>query len=91
MFPNELPKNAAYPDLVLGGKLLTGDGGVFIGLLHLMFLKSHLHKLIAEVDEGDALGMIATVHHHVDPDSELLIAVEELHWIGVVFHIQLCF
>ena len=84
--PDEFPQDAAHTDLLLGGELLAGDGGVIIELFHLVLLKSHLNKLVAKVDEGDARGVVAAVHHHIDSVSELLIIVEEMNGIGVVIH-----
>ena len=89
MVPDEFPQDAAHTDLLLGCELLAGDGGVIIELFHLVLLESQLDKLVAEVDEGDASGVVAAVHHHIDSVSELLVVVEEMNGIGVVIHI--CF
>ena len=89
MVPDEFPQDAAHTDLLLGREFLTGDGGVIIELFHLVLLESHLNKLVTEVDEGDARGVVAAVHHHIDSVSELLVVVEEMNGIGVVIHI--CF
>ena len=86
MVPDEFPQDAAHTDLLLGCELLAGDGGVIIELFHLVLLESHLNKLVTEVDEGDARGVVAAVHHHIDSVSELLIVVEEMNGIGVVIH-----
>ena len=89
MVPDEFPQDAAHTDLLLSCELLAGDGGVIIELFHLVLLESQLDKLVAEVDEGDASGVVAAVHHHIDSVSELLVVVEEMNGIGVVIHI--CF
>lgn len=89
MVPDEFPQDATHTDLLLGCEFLTGDGGVIIKLFHLVLLESHLNKLVTEVDEGDARGVVAAVHHHIDSVSELLVVVEEMNGIGVVIHI--CF
>ena len=89
MVPDELPQNTAHTDLLFGGEFLTGYGGVVVELFHLVLLESHLNKLVTEVDEGDARGVVAAVHHHIDSVSELLVVVEEMNGIGVVIHI--CF
>ena len=86
MVPDEFPKDAAHTDLLLGGEFLTGYGSVVVELFHLVLLESQLDKLVAEVDEGDARGMVTAVHHHIDSVSELLIIVEEMNGIGVVIH-----
>ena len=86
MVPDEFPQDTAHTDLLLGGKFLTGDGGVVVELFHLVLLESHLDKLVAKVDEGDASGVVAAVHHHIDSVSELLVVVEEMNGIGVVIH-----
>jgi len=85
--PDQLPEDAAHAHLVLGGEFLADDGGVLVGLFHLVLLEGHLHDLIAKIDKGDALGMVAAVHHHVDSVSEFLIVIEELYGIGVDGHI----
>ena len=84
--PDEFPQDAAHTDLLLGGEFLTGDGGVIIEFIHLVLLESHLDKLVTEVDESDACGVVAAVHHHIDSVSELLVVVEEMNGIGVVIH-----
>ena len=84
--PDEFPQDAAHTDLLLGGELLAGDGGVIIELFHLVLLESQLDKLVAEVDEGDARSVVAAVHHHIDSVSEFLVVVEEMNGIGVVIH-----
>ena len=56
-----------------------------------MLLESHLHNLVAQVDEGDASGVVAAVHHHQDSFSELLVVVEEMDGVGVVIHSFFCF
>ena len=89
MVPDEFPKDATHANLLFGSEFLTGDGGVIIELFHLVLLESHLNKLVTEVDEGDASGVVAAVHHHIDSVSELLVVVEEMNGIGVVIHI--CF
>ena len=86
MVPNEFPQDATHTNLLLGSEFLTGDGGVIIELFHLVLLESHLDKLVAQVDEGDARGVVAAVHHHIDSVSELLVVVEEMNGIGVVIH-----
>ena len=89
MAPDEFPQDATHTDLFLGCEFLTGDGGVIIELFHLVLLESQLDKLVAEVDEGDARGVVAAVHHHIDSVSEFLVVVEEMNGSGVVIHI--CF
>ena len=89
MVPDELPQDAAHADLLLRGKLLTRDRDILVGLFHLMFLEGHLHNLVAQVDEGDARGMVAAVHHHDDSFSEFLVVIEEMNGIGVVIHVFL--
>ena len=86
MVPDEFPKDATHTDLLLGCEFLTGDGGVIIELFHLVLLESHLDKLVAKVDEGDARGVVAAVHHHIDSVSEFLVIVEEMNGISVVIH-----
>ena len=86
MVPDEFPQDTAHTDLLLGGELLAGDGGVIVELFHLVLLESHLNKLVTEVDEGDARGVVAAVHHHIDSVSELLVVVEEMNGIAVVIH-----
>ncbi len=86
MVPDEFPQDAAHAHLLLGSQLLARDGGVLIGFLDLMFLEGHLNNLVAQVDEGDARGVVAAVHNHVDSVSEFLVVVEELNGIGVVIH-----
>ena len=86
MVPDEFPQDATHTDLFLGCEFLAGDGGVIIELFHLVLLESQLDKLVAEVDEGDASGVVAAVHHQIDSFSELLVVVEEMNGIGVVIH-----
>ena len=85
MVPDEFPQDAAHAHLLLGGQLLARDDAVF-GDHHLVLLEADLDDLIAQVDEGDARGVVAAFHHHQDSVSELLVAVEEMYGIGVVFH-----
>ena len=85
MVPDEFPQDAAHAHLFLGSQLLTCDDGI-IDFLHHVFLKCHLHNLIAQVDEGDARGVVAAVHDHVDSVSELLVVVEEMNGICIVIH-----
>ena len=86
MVPNEFPEDAAHLHLLLGGQLFTGDDHA-LGLLHLVLLKGNLNKLVAQVDKGDAGGMVAAVHNHVDSVSHFLCIVEEMYGICVVIHI----
>ena len=86
MVPDEFPQDTAHTNLLLGSQFLAGDGGVFVGFLHLVLLEGHLYELVAQVDEGDARGVIAAVHHHIDSVSEFLIVIEEMNGIGVVIH-----
>ena len=83
--PDKFPQDAAHAHLLLGGKFFARDDRIF-NFLHLIFLESHLHNLIAKVDEGDARGMVAAVHNHVDSVSQFLIVIEEMYGISVVIH-----
>ena len=85
MVPDEFPQDAAHLHLLLGSQFLTGDDHA-LGFLHLVLLKSNLNKLVAQVDEGDASGVVAAVHNHVDSVSHFLVVVEEMNGIGVVIH-----
>ena len=85
MVPDEFPQDAAHTDLLLGGEFLACDDRI-IGFLHHVLLKSHLHHLIAQVDEGNARGVVAAVHYHVDSVSKLLVVVEEMNGICIVIH-----
>ena len=87
--PDEFPQDAAHAHLFLGSQFLARDGGVIIELFHLVLLESHLDKLVAKVDKGDARGVVAAVHHHIDSVSEFLVIVEEMNGIGVVIHVFL--
>ena len=59
--PDEFPQDAAHLHLFLGSQFLTGDDHA-LGSFHLVLLKGNLNKLVAQVDEGDAGGMVAAVH-----------------------------
>ena len=83
--PDEFPQDAAHAHLLLGSKLFARDNCI-VGFLHHILLERHLHNLIAQVDEGDARGMVAAVHYHVDSVSHFLVVVEEMNGIGVVIH-----
>ena len=85
MIPDKFPQDTAHAHLLLGGKFFARDDRIF-NFLHLIFLESHLHNLIAKVDEGDARGMVAAVHNHVDSVSQFLIVIEEMYGISVVIH-----
>ena len=84
MVPDEFPQDATHAHLLLRSEFLTCDGCVLVSLFYLMLLEGHLNNLVAQVDESDARGMVAAVHHHIDSVSELLIVVEEMNGIGVV-------
>ena len=86
--PNEFPQDAAHLHLLLGSQLLARNDHV-IWFLYLVLLESELNKLVAQVDEGDALGVVAAVHNHVDSVSHFLVVVEEMYGICVVIHIDL--
>ena len=81
VFPDKFPKDAAHPHLILGGKLLTNDGGVFVGLFHPMLLEGQLHELIAQVDKSNARFVVATGHHQVDSFFEFLVVEKKLYRI----------
>ena len=83
--PDEFPQDAADVHLLLGGKLLARHDHAF-GFLYLVLLESYLDKLVAQVDKGDARGVVAAVHNHVDSVSHFLVVVEEMNGIGVVIH-----
>ena len=85
MVPDEFPQDAAHFHLLFWGKLLACDDHA-LGFLHLVLLKSELNKLVAQVDEGDARGVVAAVHYHVDSVSKLLVVVEEMNGICIVIH-----
>ena len=83
--PDEFPQDAAHLHLLLGSQFLTGDDHA-LRFLHLVLLESYLDKLVAKVDEGDARGVVAAVHHHIDSVSEFLVVIEEMYGICVVIH-----
>ena len=85
MVPNEFPQDAAHAHLLLGGKLFARNDRI-VGFPHLVFLKSHLNNLVTQVDESDARGVVAAIHHHVDSVSEFLVVIEEMNGICVVIH-----
>ena len=85
MIPDEFPQDAAHAHLLLGGQLLACDDGVGRNL-HLVFLEAQLDDLVAQADKSDARRLVATVHHHKDSFSHFIVVVEEMNWIGVVFH-----
>ena len=84
--PDEFPQDAAHLHLFLGSQFLTGDDHA-LGSFHLVLLKGNLNKLVAQVDEGDAGGVVAAVHNHVDSVSHFLCVVKEMYGICVVVHI----
>ena len=83
--PDEFPQDAAHADLLLRSQFLTRDNRI-VGFFHLVLLECHLHHLIAQVHKGDARGVVAAVHNHVDSVSQFLIIIEEMYGIGVVIH-----
>lgn len=83
--PDEFPQDAAHLHLFLGSQFLTGDDHA-LGSFHLVLLKGNLNKLVAQVDEGDASGVVAAVHNHVDSVSHFLCVIEEMYGICVVIH-----
>ena len=85
MVPDEFPQDAADAHLLLGGQFLARDDGVGRNL-HLVFLEAQLDDLVAQADKSDARRLVATVHHHKDSFSHFIVVVEEMNWIGVVFH-----
>lgn len=85
MVPDEFPQDAAHLHLFLGSQFLTGDDHA-LGSFHLVLLKGNLNKLVAQVDEGDAGGVVAAVHNHVDSVSHFLCVIEEMYGICVVIH-----
>ena len=85
MIPDEFPQDAAHAHLLLRSQFLAGDNRI-VGFLHLVLLEGHLHDLIAQVDEGDARGVVAAVQHHIDSFSELLVIIEEMDGVCVVIH-----
>ena len=86
--PDEFPPDAADVHLLFGGKFLARHDHAF-GFLYLVLLESYLDKLVAQVDEGDARGVVAAVHNHNDSVSEFLVVVEEMNGICVVIHVFL--
>ena len=86
MIPDELPQDATHADLLLRSQFLTRNGGIIIELFHLVLLKSHLNKLVAKVDEGDASSVVAAFHHQIDSVSQFLIVIEEMNGICIVIH-----
>ena len=83
--PDEVPQNAAHHHLFFGSQLLAGDDHA-LGLLHLVLLKGELDNLVAQVDKGDACGVVAAAHNHVDSVSQFPLGVEEMYGKCVVSH-----
>ena len=85
MLKDEFPKDAADAHLVFGGKLVVGISGA-LGVVHRMVVDSLLPDLVAQVDEGDAVGVLTTFDELEDAVLQVLVVEKDVDWIGIVVH-----
>ena len=83
--PDQFPKHPAHPNLVLGSDLIAGVDH-HPGILDHFFLLCELKDLVAKIDKGDSEGVLATLHHHQDDITKLIVVVKDVDRIVVDVH-----